>query len=550
MTARVLVVIPARGGSKGIPRKNLRPLGGKPLLWHSVQAARGADPAWTVAVSTEDAEIALMAERFGATVVMRPPELAGDKVTIDPVVVDAARQAEARAGAPFDVVVTVQPTSPLLEAQDLRDGVRRLLDTGADTVISVVDDRHLRWRREADGRAAPAYAARVNRQQLPAEFRETGAIVCCRRDVLATGTRLGKTIELLEVAPEKAVDIDSFSDLALCEFLMTRKTIVFVIAGNARIGLGHAYRGLVIAHELVQHHIEFLVPAGDELAADVIRSRFYPVTVVPPDRLLAGIERLRPHVVVNDILDTTAEFIRGQKALGARVVNFEDLGPGMDEADVVVNALYPKREPDSHVLSGPEYFCLRDEFLYLHEAPKPRAGVTLLATFGGVDEGNLTCRTLEAWRALGDIPGAKLDIVLGPGYGHADALARARAGLDPGRVSISPATTRISDHMLAADVALTSGGRTVFELAALRVPTVVVCQNERELTHTFASAANGIVNLGHRDRVTQDQLVETLREVLTSAERRAQMVRKVSTFDFTQGKARVIAAINRLLQPA
>ncbi|MGQ0585862.1 MAG: hypothetical protein ACT4PK_01485, partial [Gammaproteobacteria bacterium] len=63
-------------------------------------------------------------------------------------------------------------------------------------------------------------------------------------------------------------------------------------------------------------------------------------------------------------------------------------------------------------------------------------------------------------------------------------------------------------------------------------------------------AANGIVNLGHRDRVTQDQLVRTLRDVLTSAERRAEMVRKVSTFDFTQGKARVIAAINRLMQPA
>src|SRR5215510_14573169 len=94
----VLVVIPARGGSKGIPRKNLRPLAGKPLLSSSVRAARAADPDWTVVVSTEDSEIALMAERFGAGVVPRPAELSGDKVTIDPVIVDATKQVEKSRG--------------------------------------------------------------------------------------------------------------------------------------------------------------------------------------------------------------------------------------------------------------------------------------------------------------------------------------------------------------------------------------------------------------------------------------------------------------------
>jgi CMP-N-acetylneuraminic acid synthetase/spore coat polysaccharide biosynthesis predicted glycosyltransferase SpsG len=548
MSHRVLIVIPARGGSKGIPRKNLRPLAGKPLLWYSVSAALRAGQGWTVAVSTEDAEIALMAERFGAEVVARPAHLSGDDVTLDPVIVDAVAQMERKHGGRYDVVVTVQPTSPLLEAAEIRDSVARLLQTGVETVLSVVDDRHLRWRRGPDGRAVPEYAARVNRQQLPAAYRETGAVVSCKRAVLERGSRIGASIELAEVAAEKAVDVDSFSDLALCEHLLTRRTVVFVIAGNRTIGLGHAYRGLVIAHELVQHHVEFLCPAGHELAAEVIGSRFYPVSVVPRERLLDEIARRRPHLVINDILDTEADFIRAQRALGARVVNFEDLGSGVDQADLVINALYPKKLPDSHVLAGPEYFCLRDEFLYLQEHPPPREPM-MLATFGGVDEGNLTCRVLRIWQRLGAANGVKLCVVLGAGYMHQADLDLLRPSLDPQRVEVVPATTRISDYMARATAAITSGGRTVLELAALTVPTIVVCQNTRETTHTFAGSHHGVINLGHRDEVTDADIGEAMRRVLTDPALRAEMIQRAGAVDLRQGKARVIARINQLLQP-
>ena len=116
---RTLAIIPARGGSKGIPRKNLRPLAGKPLLAWAIGAALDAESVDCVVVSTDSDEIARVARRFGARALMRDPALAEDAVTLDPVIHDAVERVEAGGeafGGAFDLVLTIQPTSPLLRA--------------------------------------------------------------------------------------------------------------------------------------------------------------------------------------------------------------------------------------------------------------------------------------------------------------------------------------------------------------------------------------------------------------------------------------------------
>ena len=171
----VVAIIPARGGSKGVPRKNLRPLLGKPLIAYSIGSSLEAKNVNRVVVSTEDEEIAMFAERFGAEVIMRPAELATDHATIDPVVQHAVCEAEKRWDEHYDIIVTVQVTSPLLCAEDIESVVAMFDDPSVDTVISVTDDRHLRWE-ERQGEIFPLYENRVNRQELPPTYRETGAI--------------------------------------------------------------------------------------------------------------------------------------------------------------------------------------------------------------------------------------------------------------------------------------------------------------------------------------------------------------------------------------
>jgi spore coat polysaccharide biosynthesis predicted glycosyltransferase SpsG/CMP-N-acetylneuraminic acid synthetase len=498
-----------------------------------------------VVVSTDDDEIALFAERFGAAVIRRPPELAGDAVTLDPVIVHATREAEGRWRERYDLVVTVQPTCPLLAPSDLQAAVAGLSGGGADTVLSVVDDRHLCWTLR-DG--VPAYAERVNRQQLPANFRETGAIIACRREQLELGSRIGRRVALHEVPRERSLDIDTPVDFYLCESILLRRRIVFAVVGSAELGLGHAYRAVTLAHELVRHSVSFVCPRNSGLAIDYIRKHNYPVEVCEPDGLLDAVLASQPHLVINDILDTEAAYVQALKSAGARVVNFEDLGDGGRLADLVVNALYPYPSPLDHVLVGADYFCLRDEFLHLPVREERDGGLNVLVTFGGVDEGDLTARVLKLLVPLARDRGARIEVVTGPGYAHAGSLKALVAALDCPALQVIPATQRISDHMCRADLAITSGGRTVLELAALRVPTIVICQNARETTHAFVSDAGSIVNLGHRGDVSDAEVSRQIARLLDSEQDRMAMRSRLETRDFSQGKRRVIERIEAIVR--
>ena len=141
----ILVVIPARGGSKGIPRKNLRLLDNKPLISYSIGVAKASQYVDDVVVTTDDSQIALIAEKFGASVVRRSEELSTDDALLDPVIHDAMIQKEKLAFDEYDIVITLQPTSPLIKTQTLDAVIEKFNDFGLDSVISVVDDRHLSW---------------------------------------------------------------------------------------------------------------------------------------------------------------------------------------------------------------------------------------------------------------------------------------------------------------------------------------------------------------------------------------------------------------------
>jgi CMP-N-acetylneuraminic acid synthetase/spore coat polysaccharide biosynthesis predicted glycosyltransferase SpsG len=540
----IVAVIPARGGSKGIPRKNLRPMAGNPLIFYSINACLNAKSISKVIVTTDDDEIALFASRFGAEVIMRPAELGADHITLDPVILHAVESSSF--GDDVDVVVTVQPTSPLITSDDIDGAMACFNDESCDTVLSVVDDRHLCWAL-SNGKATPNYSERVNRQQLPSNYKETGAVIACRKSVLKTGTRIGSSIQLHEVEHENSFDIDTLSDFYLCESLLGRKKIVFYVAGNSSIGLGHAYRTVMLANELVLNEIVFVVTEEDDLAKQYIEQSNYPVITTTAKKASQTIIDLQPNLVINDVLDTDVEYMRAISLSGIRTVNFEDMGPGIDEADLVINALYPTSFPSKHVLSGAEYFCLRDEFLYIDVPPTKKDVEKVLLCFGGVDEGDLSRRALAAIAPKCAKDGIAITIVLGLGYGFSKELTEYANSLELNDVTIVQGTSRMSDFMVDADLAITSGGRTVFELASLNVPTLVICQNERELTHKFASSDNGVINLGHRDSVKEEQITSTFLSVVMNKDMRELMLEKASKIDLSSGKKRVINLIENLM---
>jgi len=511
------------------------------MIYYAIEACKSCNALDEIYVSTDDPEIAMLSVRFGAKVVDRPGDLANDAATLDPVVHHAVEQIEKDLGVRFDVVVTVQATSPLVLPADIEAAVWKFRNPDIDTVLSVVDDRHLCWG-VMDGRAFPLYKARVNRQSLPSNFRETGAVIACTRQQLESGTRVGSRVELLEIPYLRSFDIDSVADLLLCEGMLLRRRVVFVVVGYPEVGLGHAYRALMLAHELVSWDIHFVCQESSRLAAELIASHHYRLHVCTDEQLLDAVCALKPDVVVNDILDTSSEYVDALKRSGARVVNFEDMGTGSDSADLVVNALYALHSDNPNVLVGPRYFCLRDEFLYLPERSLRERVSRVLVTFGGVDESDITSRVvakISVYCARNDIA---VDVIVGPGYRHGNRLRDVVERAD-GFVNYIETTNRISDFMADADMAITSGGRTVLELAALQVPTIVICQNQRELTHEFAREENGVVNLGLCADLDFDRFLNEFELLVRSDKKRSEMRERAARLDLRQGKKRVIDAI-------
>jgi len=226
---RVLGIVTARGGSKGIPKKNIAPLMGKPLLAYTAEAALRASRLDRIVLSTDDPEIAEVGRGLGIEVpFLRPAHLAGDATPTVPVLQDVVRRLEDD-GDRYDATFLLQPTNPLRTAEDIDGAVELLERTGADSVISFVDtgERHPARMKEIDvqGRVAdPPFAEPFEgmpRQQLPKLYLRDGSVYLTRRDVLMEQSSLkGKDCRAWIMPEQRAWNIDSPFDLFIVEQMM------------------------------------------------------------------------------------------------------------------------------------------------------------------------------------------------------------------------------------------------------------------------------------------------------------------------------------------
>lgn len=540
----ILVVIPARGGSKGIPRKNVRALAGRPLIAYAIATASASRFRPDVFISSEDPEILGLAQKLGAQTHVRDAALAADETTLDAVIFNAHQAIAKRLGREYELVVTLQPTSPLLTSASLDAAIQQLLDDPAlDTVISATDDTHLGWIREGD-RFVPAYEARLNRQYLPPRYRETGGFLICRSRIMRPEGRIGPNVSLALLSGAEAIDIDTPDDWALAEWRLSRREVLFVVSGYPQIGLGHVFNTLTIAGELVRHSLSFLVDERSELAASTIEAHHYRVHRQHSDDLVEDILALGPDVVVNDRLDTGEEEMRRLKEAGLTLINFEDLGAGARLADLVVNAIYPEHERLPLHYFGARYFCARPEFVLTEPRSVRERVEQVLLTFGGTDENDLTRMVLEAIGPACRERGIAIEVILGRGYGHA-ADGDAFAGV---RLLRSVAT--MSDHLRAADIVFTSAGRTVFEVALVGTPAIVLAQNEREMTHFFASEEHGFVNLGRGSEQTPKRIRDAFLGLVDDVEDRRRRQALMLANELRSGTARVVQLIERTIGSA
>ncbi len=438
----VLAIVPARGGSTQLRRKNLLPDAySVPLVLASARAARDAGCA--VIISTDDPEVRSLAVIDGHPVHDRGPELAD--VLVDQVV-------EAAAVGHTGPVFLVQPTVQPVTADLLR---WFLAQCGDEPVALGVETRHLTWH---DGQLL---TGRVERQS-PAVWpvREVGVRWW-------PAGQVGKPPVRVITTPELLVDIDTAADY---QQIQRRLNITFQVRANKQIGTGHLHRVMSFAEGLQHHNIAMSTTEdSDQWAVDKIKERGWPHAMFDDT-----------DVFVLDVLDT--DFSNNPYASQARTVALEDQTL---QATATINAMYGHGD-----YVGAKYAVVRSEFTVGMFHVKQDAA-RILVLFGGTDPANLTGL---AEHTLGNY---QVDVIR-PGDDRSVAAA-----------------------MHDADLLITSGGRTVFEAAAVGIPTIVLCQNMRELSHTHLGVGN--INLGLGRMIQPDRLRYVVEQTLGDYELRRDM---------------------------
>lgn len=589
-TTRCLV-IPAIKKNAVIPDQLVKRLAGVTLIQRALDTAKQVEGGKDIWVVTDSDEIRLICDRNGVNTIYNPT------FTIASLnIVASLRGVLDELAQQYDHIIIYRASSPLISAGDIEDAYQLFLHEHSDCLVTVKSIKYRLW--EEKGKDLNALL--FNEEEQVA-YLETKALFMLRASVLSAscGNALLLREEQFPLAPglssgnglaaredmdfafleqypgnkaqdpgnsaiagrtikvtpyflnDRSIEINSYQDWWLCEKILQSKHIVFVVAGYAAIGMGHIFRGLMLAHEIADHRITFVCTRESELAAANIAARDYRTRIQEYDTLAEDVLRQRPDLVINDMLRTDADYMAALKKARIPVVNFEDDGPGAEQADLVVNALYESQKNNPRFLYGHEFFCLRDEFLLAAQNTFSPDVRRVLITFGGTDPSDFTRQTLEAVLPLCLERNIRIAVVTGPGYLHKDALSALVAAINEKSggetVSFTHATNVMSRMMEGVDFAIASAGRTVYELTHMRVPALVLAHHSREDMHTFARPANGFTYLGVMERYDADAVRKAFTDLCGPAIRR-DLYDRMCRFDFTRNKARVIKGILSLLQ--
>lgn len=224
----MIALIPARGGSKGLPGKNIRPLNGKPLIAYAIEAALKAKHIDRVIISTDDEEIARVAVEYGAELpFMRPAELASDTAMAVDNYIYTIDRLEKEGRKPIEAFVVLQPTSPLRIAEDIDGAVELFLKKEADSVISYTKEAHpVVWHKflDTEGRFVDIFDANIkNRQENRVSYYPNGAVYVFRTSMIRERQYYTDRSYAYIMPRTRSVDIDFIEDFEYAEFLLSRK---------------------------------------------------------------------------------------------------------------------------------------------------------------------------------------------------------------------------------------------------------------------------------------------------------------------------------------
>lgn len=295
------------------------------------------------------------------------------------------------------------------------------------------------------------------------------------------------------------------------------RRILIRVDGSKEIGLGHVYNMITILHSFKKDSLLVVMHKDKKLGAKKFLKYDIPVKYFKEINSLEKIiKNFKPEIIFNDTLNTNKNYTAKLKNLCSLLINFEDLGMGRKNADLVFNPIYYDKN-STREFYGHKFACVRDEFR-VSKIPKIRKNVKKIAvTFGGTDPTDKTYHVLSTLKKH-NLSKIQINVILGLGYAKKSHLKKLIKSMKVVgfKINLVEKSDNISTFIRDCDFVITSNGRTVFEIAAMKIPMIAIAVNRRERTHSFVDRTKSGFQINtsskHIDDVLDDYIFKILNE--------------------------------------
>ena len=531
----------ARKGSRdSISRQNLRLVKDKPLIHYVLQSSLSF-PNADVFVSTDSEEIAEYSLMSGANVIHRPKYLTKNSTSVKEICYHALKHLEKK-GIAYEKCLVLHPKFPLIKQKTLKNFFS-FLKNDIQTVLGITQiiDSKLN------------YTVKIGTKSL-LELKPLNKNSALINRIVSFKTKnflkqKGKFIgpyHGLSLSNNELHSLSVYHDFKIFEQILDRKKILVRIDATVKIGLGHVYNMLTILNHLRNDEILIVMNKNKSLGSNKFKEQLYNVKFFSNDSQLNKIiSSFKPNIIFNDILNTSTSYMSKLKQFDSMIVNFEDLGAGRKFADLVFNPIFSQKKSLTKEFYGGNYACVRDEFRIWSNNVFKNKVTKILISFGGTDPVKITSRVLDSIRNE-SLKKIEFTVILGYGFQHKKDIKTKADSLnkDGFIIKLVEKSDFLAKYLHDTDFAIISNGRTVFEVACMRVPVLSVAVNERETSHSFVKD-NTIGKHLIYDKNSFSKIIFSNIQHMLKVENRKKYKSNLKKLQLLNGVDRVIQIINK-----
>jgi len=350
----------------------------------------------------------------------------------------------------------------------------------------------------------------------------------------------------IELKKSEIFSPDSYHDFGILENILSRKKILVRLDGSKLIGLGHVYNMITILNHFRNDEILILMNKKKCLGQEKLEENLYNVKLFSNDyELFNEIKKFKPDIIFNDILNSEKKYMQKLKNGQYFIVNFEDLKEGRKLADLVFNPIFSNKKQFRNEFYGADFACVRDEFRIFKRNTIRKNIEKITITMGGVDSDNNTLRVIDIIRKNNILKNIQINVILGFGFAHKKELVHKISTMEKEdyKIKIVEKTDFISKYILDSDFVIASNGRTVFEVASLKIPIISLSVNLREEQHNFVEESKTGYQIDFTNNSSEKQLVNSILN-MQKFDKRKEFLKNLENANLEKGIDRVVHIIN------